>query len=68
MAALCGWAVDLDLHNKNGDTPLYIALKEIDDAEARFDIVTELLSCGAESKQCVRSSRLSRNADSERPP
>lgn len=51
VAALCGWAVDLDLHNKNGDTPLYIALKEIDDAEARFDIVTELLSCGAESKQ-----------------
>ncbi|KAG1748814.1 hypothetical protein EDD22DRAFT_265995 [Suillus occidentalis] len=51
VAALCGWAVDLDLHNKNGDTPLYIALKEVDDAEARFDIVTELLSCGAESKQ-----------------
>ncbi|KAG2337618.1 hypothetical protein BDR05DRAFT_1004876 [Suillus weaverae] len=53
VAALCGGAVDLDLHNKNGDTPLYIALKEIDDAEARFDIVTELLSCGAENKQAM---------------
>ncbi|KAG1805563.1 uncharacterized protein BJ212DRAFT_859056 [Suillus subaureus] len=53
VAALCGGAVDLDLHNKKGDTPLYIALKEVDDAEARFDIVTELLSCGAESKQTM---------------
>ncbi|KAG2140196.1 hypothetical protein DEU56DRAFT_799289 [Suillus clintonianus] len=53
VAALCGGAVDLDLHNKNGDTPLYIALKEIDDAEARLEIVAELLSCGAESKQTM---------------
>ncbi|KAG1742693.1 uncharacterized protein EDB91DRAFT_292029 [Suillus paluster] len=51
VAALCGGAVDLDIHNKNGDAPLYIALKEIDDAEARFEIVKELLSCGAECKQ-----------------
>ncbi|KAG2116320.1 hypothetical protein BD769DRAFT_1485960 [Suillus cothurnatus] len=53
VAALCGGAVDLDLLNKNGDTPLYIALKEIDDAEARFEIVTELLSCGAEYKRAM---------------
>ncbi|KAG2364798.1 hypothetical protein BDR07DRAFT_1400705 [Suillus spraguei] len=53
VAALCGGAVDLDLRNKNGDTPLYIALKEIENAEARFEIVTELLSCGAESKQAM---------------
>ncbi|KAG2067000.1 hypothetical protein BDR04DRAFT_891958 [Suillus decipiens] len=33
VAALCGGAVDLDLRNKNGDTPLYIALKEIENAE-----------------------------------
>ncbi|KAG1783433.1 hypothetical protein EV702DRAFT_1062424 [Suillus placidus] len=53
VAALCGGAVDLDLYNKNGDTPLYIALKEIDDSEARLDIVAELLSCGAENKQAM---------------
>ena len=53
VKALCGGAVDLDIHNKNGDAPLYVALKEIDDAEARFEIVDELLSCGAEHKQCV---------------
>lgn len=53
VAALCGGAVDLDLRNKNGDTPLYIALKEIENAEARFEIVTELLSCGAERKQAM---------------
>ncbi|KAG0697736.1 hypothetical protein DFH29DRAFT_944800 [Suillus ampliporus] len=53
VAALCGGAVDLDIHNKNGDAPLYIALKGIDDAEARFKIVNELLSCGAECKQTM---------------
>jgi ankyrin repeat protein len=53
VAALCAGPVDLDLHNKNGDTPLYVALKEIDDTGKRFEIIKELLSCGAECKQCV---------------
>jgi len=51
--ALCAGPVDLDIRNKSGDTPLYVALKEIDDSEKRFKIVEELLSCGAEHKQCV---------------
>jgi hypothetical protein len=53
VAALCAGPVDLDIHNKSGDTPLYVALKEIDDNEKRFEIVKELLSCGAEYTQCV---------------
>jgi ankyrin repeat protein len=53
VAALCAGPVDLDIHNKSGDTPLHVALKEIEDTGKRFEIVEELLSCGAEHKQCV---------------
>lgn len=53
VVALCTGPVDLDIRNKNGDTPLHVALKEIDDAAKRFDIVKELLGCGAEYKQYV---------------
>ncbi|KAJ8593282.1 hypothetical protein M405DRAFT_811269, partial [Rhizopogon salebrosus TDB-379] len=55
VAALCAGPVDLDIYNKSGDTPLYVALKEIDDNEKRFEIVKELLSCGAEYTQCAGS-------------
>ncbi|KAG2095691.1 uncharacterized protein F5147DRAFT_778596 [Suillus discolor] len=49
--ALCGGAVDLDLRNKNGDTPLHIALKEMEEDQDRFEIVQELICCGAECKR-----------------
>ncbi|KAG1893982.1 uncharacterized protein F5891DRAFT_985428 [Suillus fuscotomentosus] len=49
--ALCGGAVDLDLRNKNGDTPLHIALKEMEEDQDRFEIVQELVCCGAECKR-----------------
>ncbi|KAG2106952.1 uncharacterized protein F5147DRAFT_698860 [Suillus discolor] len=53
VVALCGGAVDLDLRNKNGDTPLHIALKEMEDDQERFEIVQELVCCGAECKQAM---------------
>lgn len=66
VVALCGGAVDLDLRNKNGDTPLHIALKEMEEDQDRFEIVQELICCGAECKQCVPRVLVKRSA--ERPP
>ncbi|OJA09235.1 hypothetical protein AZE42_11224 [Rhizopogon vesiculosus] len=53
VAALCAGPVDLDIHNKSGDTPLHVALKGIEDTGKRFEIVKELLSCGAEHKHIM---------------